>query len=91
MHYTGESILLKENLVSQLKKSQEQYTIMKHFYETKLLYLTNDLNNKQLEREELLVSYNNLILTKGKIYIYIPVCMLYTSYNVTYIALKYFI
>ena len=75
--YIGESILLKENLVSQLKKSQEQYTIMKHFYETKLLYLTNDLNNKQLEREELLVSYNNLILTKGKVYIYTYPCVCY--------------
>lgn len=49
----GESIVLKENLVAQLKKSQEQYSLMKSFYEQKLNALQLEVEAKEVERETL--------------------------------------
>ena len=50
----GESIILKENLVLQLKKSQDQYALMKAFYEQKLTMLQKEVDDKEGEREQLL-------------------------------------
>lgn len=50
----GQSILLKEQLLAQLVKSQEQYARMKTFYETRLQQLSTEMQEKQEEREKLL-------------------------------------
>lgn len=50
----SESILLKEQLVQQLQKSQHQYTVMKAFYEQKLSALNDEVQVKEDEREVLL-------------------------------------
>lgn len=49
----GQSIQLKEQLMEQLIKSQEQYSIMKAYYETKLSSLSETMKEKQAEREQL--------------------------------------
>lgn len=50
----SESILLKEQLVQQLQKSQHQYTVMKAFYEQKLSALNDEVLVKEDEREVLM-------------------------------------
>jgi kinesin family protein 4/21/27 len=50
----GQSIVLKEQLLAQLVKSQEQYARMKTFYETRLQQLSTEMQEKQEEREKLL-------------------------------------
>jgi hypothetical protein len=56
----GESILLKENLVLQLKRSQEQYSLMKAFYEQKLSNLQKEVEEKQVEREKLITELHEI-------------------------------
>ena len=55
----SESILLKEQLVQQLQKSQHQYVVMKAFYEQKLAALNEEVKLKQDEREALLQDIQN--------------------------------
>ena len=54
------SIQLKEELLSQLVRSQQQYITMKVFYEEKLLELNKDLLVKEEERERLYSDLSNL-------------------------------
>eukprot|EP01034_Spumella_vulgaris_P022368 gene22368-28490_t len=49
----GQSIQLKEQLVSQLTRSQHQYVAMKTFYEQKLSALNSEMVEKQLVRDRL--------------------------------------
>ena len=48
-----ESIKMKEELVNQLQKSQEQYNSMRLFYQKRLNYLSKLMEAKQLERDSL--------------------------------------
>lgn len=57
----GESIVLKENLVAQLKKSQEQYSLMKSFYEQKLSALQLEVQAKEVERETLKAKLDDIV------------------------------
>jgi hypothetical protein len=49
----GQSILLKEQLMAQLTRSQQQYGAMKAFYEQKLNALGSEMMQKQAERDHL--------------------------------------
>mmetsp|Transcript_15064 Transcript_15064/g.33201 ORF Transcript_15064/g.33201 Transcript_15064/m.33201 type:complete len:1521 (-) Transcript_15064:165-4727(-) len=49
----GQSIALKEQLMAQLTRSQEQYGAMKAFYEQKLSLLSQEMQKKQGERDRL--------------------------------------
>jgi hypothetical protein len=60
----SESIQVKENLVKQLEKSQNQYSAMKTFYEQKLESLSREMAKKQNERELLQKELNELELKK---------------------------
>ena len=51
----GQSILLKEQLMAQLTRSQQQYGAMKAFYEQKLTILSIEMTQKQEERNRLLI------------------------------------
>ena len=50
----GQSIILKEQLMAQLTRSQQQYGAMKAFYEQKLTVLSSEMKQKQDERDRLL-------------------------------------
>lgn len=62
----GESIDLKEQLLSQLKKSHHQYGVMKSFYEQKLTALGLEMDEKQSERDRLLQELHVLETTTSK-------------------------
>jgi hypothetical protein len=49
----GQSIALKEQLMAQLTRSQQQYGAMKAFYEQKLNALSSEMKQKQDERDHL--------------------------------------
>ena len=49
----GESIKVKEQLVEQLQRSQQQYQVMKTFYEQRLQDLEEEVSVKTIEREAL--------------------------------------
>lgn len=49
----GQSIILKEQLMAQLTRSQQQYGAMKAFYEQKLTVLSSEMRQKQDERDRL--------------------------------------
>jgi hypothetical protein len=49
----GQSIELKEQLVAQLVKSAQQYSVMKAYYEQKLGHLSEEMASKQEERDRL--------------------------------------
>ena len=46
---------LKEALLGQLRRSQQQYGVMKLFYEQKLNALYEEMNEKQEERDRLML------------------------------------
>ena len=50
----GEQLQLKEALLGQLRRSQQQYGVMKLFYEQKLHALYEEMNEKQEERDRLM-------------------------------------
>lgn len=50
----GQSIILKEQLMAQLTRSQQQYGAMKAFYEQKLTVLSSEMKQKQDERDRLM-------------------------------------
>ena len=56
----GQSIQLKEQLMAQLIKSQQQYSVMKSFYEQKLSVLSIAMQEKQAEREKLLAELSEI-------------------------------
>lgn len=56
----GQSIQLKEQLMAQLIKSQQQYSVMKSFYEQKLSVLSLAMQEKQAEREKLLAELSEI-------------------------------
>lgn len=60
VHELGQSIVLKEQLMTQLLKSQLQYNTMKSFYEQKLTYLSNEMQEKQSERDQLLLELKEI-------------------------------
>lgn len=60
VHELGQSILLKEQLLAQLVKSQEQYSRMKTFYEQRLQALSSAMQEKQNEREKLLLELQEI-------------------------------
>lgn len=51
---SGEQLQLKEALLGQLRRSQQQYGVMKLFYEQKLHALYEEMNEKQEERDRLM-------------------------------------
>ena len=55
-----ESIELKEQLLGQLKRSHYQYSVMKTFYEQKLIALELEMAEKQEERNRLTIELNKL-------------------------------
>ena len=52
---SGEQLQLKEALLGQLRRSQQQYGVMKLFYEQKLNALYEEMNEKQEERDRLML------------------------------------
>jgi hypothetical protein len=56
----GQSIVLKEQLMVQLLKSQQQYGVMKSFYEQKLSLLSQEMLSKEEEREKLLLELTEI-------------------------------
>ena len=56
----SQSIRLKEELLEQLVRSQQQYAAMKRFYEERLEELNRDLDAKENEREKLLAEIETL-------------------------------
>jgi hypothetical protein len=56
----GQSIQLKEQLVSQLTRSQHQYVAMKSFYEQKLSALNSEMVEKQVARDRLETELQNI-------------------------------
>ena len=56
----SQSIKLKEELLEQLVRSQQQYAAMKKFYEERLEELNRDLDAKESEREKLLAEIETL-------------------------------
>eukprot|EP00599_Poterioochromonas_sp_BG-1_P008389 CAMPEP_0173142146 /NCGR_PEP_ID=MMETSP1105-20130129/5918_1 /TAXON_ID=2985 /ORGANISM="Ochromonas sp., Strain BG-1" /LENGTH=1680 /DNA_ID=CAMNT_0014055489 /DNA_START=87 /DNA_END=5126 /DNA_ORIENTATION=- len=62
----GQSIQIKEQLMEQLIKSQQQYTIMKSYYEQKLAQLTSAVEEKQSERDKLYHELHDLELQKNE-------------------------
>lgn len=60
----GQSIQLKEQLMEQLVRSQQQYSLMKSYYEQKLALLTTAVEDKQVERDKLQAELNEI--EKGK-------------------------
>jgi hypothetical protein len=56
----GQSIQLKEQLVSQLTRSQHQYVAMKSFYEQKLSALNSEMVEKQVVRDRLESELQNI-------------------------------
>lgn len=62
----GQTILLKEQLLSQLVRSQEQYSRMKTFYEQRLLQLSSAMQEKEDERAKLLSELQELSTEKNE-------------------------
>ena len=60
----GQSIKIKEQLMLQLQRSQYQYEVMKTFYENKLLVLSEEVHQKQVERDKLELDLQDIIQSK---------------------------
>ena len=60
----GQSIKIKEQLMLQLQRSQYQYEVMKTFYENKLLALSEEVQQKQVERDKLELDLQDIIQSK---------------------------
>jgi len=60
----GQSIKIKEQLMLQLQRSQYQYEVMKSFYENKLQILSQEVLQKQVERDRLELDLQEIIQSK---------------------------
>lgn len=62
----GQSIQLKEQLMSQLIKSQQQYGVMKSYYEQKLTVISAEMHDKQQERDKLEAELQDIVNKKSE-------------------------
>jgi len=60
VHNLSESIRMKEELLQQLHKSQEQYSMMRSFYHNRLEMLSKEMEAKESEREQLVAEIESL-------------------------------